>query len=97
MCFRETTPGVPSSLVACLHAQIVYVTVGGELTVTSTAAAPTLSNVRFEVINDTFLVLDVPDLTMTGIYKSVRVGLDRLFLNCQLMSCFPLFFAAEQQ
>lgn len=30
-----------------------------------------LSNVRFEVIGYTNLVLDVPDLTMTGIYQSV--------------------------
>ena len=47
---------------------------GEELTVTSTAAASTMANVRFEVIGYTSLVLDVPDLTMTGIYQSVSGG-----------------------
>lgn len=49
----------------------MYVTGGQDITVTSTAAASMLSNVRFEVIGYTNLVLDVPDLTMTGIYRSV--------------------------
>lgn len=52
--------------------QIVYVTGGGELTITSTAAASTISNVHLEVIGHTSLVLDVPDLTMSGIYQSVN-------------------------
>lgn len=60
-----------SSVLALFHSQIVYVTGGQDLTVTSTAAASTLSNVRFEVGGFTNLVLDVPDLTMTGIYQSV--------------------------
>ena len=54
--------------------QIVYVTGGGELTVTSTAAASAMTNVRFEVIGYTSLALDVPNLTMTGIYQSVSGG-----------------------
>ena len=51
--------------------QIVYVTGGQDVTVTSTAASSTISNVRFEVIGYTGLVVDVPDLTVTGIYQSV--------------------------
>jgi len=54
--------------------QVVYVTGGEELTVTSAAAASTVANVHFEVIGYTSLVLDVPDLTMTGIYQSVSGG-----------------------
>lgn len=45
---------------------------GEELTVTSTAAATTISNVHFEVIGFTSLILDIPDLTVAGIYQSVR-------------------------
>lgn len=60
--------------------QIVYVTGGEDLTITSTAAASTISNVHFEVIGYTNLVLDVPDLTMTGIFQSVSGAHIRSFL-----------------
>ncbi|CAM9959551.1 unnamed protein product [Pylaiella littoralis] len=59
---------------SCDTQLIVYVTGGGELTITSTAAASTISNVHLEVIGHTSLVLDVPDLTMSGIYQSLLGG-----------------------
>lgn len=62
--------------------QIVYVTGGNELTITSTAAASTMSNVHFEVIGYTSLVLDVPDLTMSGIYQSVSENVLVFFFGC---------------
>lgn len=49
----------------------MYVTGGGELTVTSSAASTTIDNARFEVSGFSKLILDVPGLTMTGIYQSV--------------------------
>lgn len=52
--------------------QIIYVTGGQDLTVTSTAPSSVMSNVRFEVSGFSKLVLDIPGLTMAGIYKSVR-------------------------
>ncbi|CAM9648236.1 unnamed protein product [Pylaiella littoralis] len=58
---------------SCDTQLIVYVTGGEELTVTSTAASSTMSNVHLEVIGYTSLVLDVPDLTMSGIFQS-QVG-----------------------
>ena len=45
---------------------------GEELTIESTAASATMENVRIEVVAYTKLILDVPDLTVTGIYQSVR-------------------------
>ncbi|CAM9912938.1 unnamed protein product [Scytosiphon promiscuus] len=55
---------------SCDTQLIVYVTGGEELTVTSTASATTISNVHFEVIGFTSLFLDVPDLTIAGLYQS---------------------------
>lgn len=54
---------------------MIYVTGGKELTVVSTAEAATLENVRLEVVGYSSLTMDVPDLTITGIYKSVRLAL----------------------
>lgn len=54
------------------HCQIIYVTGGEELTIVSTAASATMENVRIEVVAYTKLILDVPDLTVTGIVQSVR-------------------------
>lgn len=78
-------------------AQIVYVTGGQDLTVTSTAAASAVANVHFEVIGFTNLVLDVPDLTMTGIYQSVsgtRIPAFPVFFFVSFCSSFslPFFF-----
>ncbi len=81
----------------CMRGQIVYVTGGEELTVTSSAAASTVSNVHFEVIGYTSLVLDVPDLTVTGIYQSVSVGTYLLF-SCSFVFkpvCLPAHFSVE--
>lgn len=39
----------------------------------STAESATLENVRLEIVGYSSLTMDVPDLTMTGIYQSVRL------------------------
>ncbi|CAB1098144.1 unnamed protein product [Ectocarpus sp. CCAP 1310/34] len=59
---------------SCPTQMIVYVTGGGELTVTSSAASTTIDNARFEVSGFSKLILDVPGLTMTGIYQSQAGG-----------------------
>ncbi|CAM9636886.1 unnamed protein product [Ectocarpus fasciculatus] len=59
---------------SCPTQMIVYVTGGGELTVTSSAASTTINNARFEVSGFSKLILDVPGLTMTGIYQSQAGG-----------------------
>ncbi|CAN0379514.1 unnamed protein product [Pylaiella littoralis] len=55
---------------SCPTQLIIYVTGGQDLTVTSTAPSSVMSNVRFEVSGFSKLVLDIPGLTMAGIYKS---------------------------
>jgi len=57
------------------------------VTVTSTAAASTVSNVRFEVIGYTSLVIDVPDLTMTGIPIGERIPLASVFCTVSYFVC----------
>ncbi|CAM9568983.1 unnamed protein product, partial [Ectocarpus fasciculatus] len=59
---------------SCPTQMIVYVTGGGDLTVTSSAASSTIDNARFEVSGFSKLILDVPGLTMTGIYQSQAGG-----------------------
>lgn len=46
--------------------QLIEVTGGKELTIISTAESAVTSNVRFQVMDSTKLVLDVPDLTITS-------------------------------
>ena len=50
---------------------------GQELTIVSTAESAVTDNVRFEVKGSTKLVLDIPDLTITGIVDSVSRYLAR--------------------
>lgn len=68
---------------------MVYVTGGEELTITSSATSSTISNVHFEVAGYTSLVLDVPDLTMTGINQSVSENVVVLLCLFYAM-CFPI-------
>ena len=57
--------------------QLIEVAGGQELTIVSTAESAVTDNVRFEVKGSTKLVLDVPDLTITGIVDSVSRSLAR--------------------
>eukprot|EP00904_Undaria_pinnatifida_P008962 jgi/Undpi1/5196/HiC_scaffold_2.g00478.m2 len=56
--------------VSCTNHSIIFVTGGGEVTVTSTADTSTFSNIRFEVGGYSNLYFDVPELIMTGIENS---------------------------
>lgn len=56
---------------ALVVSQMVFVTGGGELVMTSEADSITLSKVRFEVLGYTKLILDLPPTTITGFEKSV--------------------------
>lgn len=51
--------------------QLIEVTGGQELTIISTADSAVMSNARFEVRDSSKLILDIPDLTITGVVDSV--------------------------
>lgn len=76
-CFKAFTHALPAPLLTFFDApapfnrQVIEVTGGQELTVVSTADSAVMSNVRFEVRDSTKLVLDIPDLTITGVVDSV--------------------------
>lgn len=65
---------------APFNRQLVEVTGGQQLTIVSTADSLVMSNVRLEVLDSTKLVLDIPDLTITGVIDSV--GKITLFMCC---------------
>lgn len=60
--------------------QVIIVTGGGEFTISSSASSLTMSNIRIEVTGHTALYMDVPELIMTGIDKSVSVAMVASFL-----------------
>lgn len=64
-----------SCIVRSCAAQIVFVTGGGELTLTSSADSYIFSKLRFEVLGYTKLILDLPPATFTGFERSVSAGM----------------------
>jgi len=67
----DTTISAGSALSSLPIPQLIEVNGGQELTIISTAESAVTDNVRLEVRGSTKLVLDVPDLTITGIVDSV--------------------------
>eukprot|EP00752_Nemacystus_decipiens_P018338 g16453.t1 len=55
---------------SCANQSIIFVTGGGEFTISSSASELTMSNIRVEVSGHTSLYMDVPELIMTGIFNS---------------------------
>ena len=68
---KSSKPDSCFRLLVCYPVKIIFVTGGGDVTVTSTADTSTFSNIRFEVGGYSNLYFDVPELTMTGIENSV--------------------------
>lgn len=63
--------------------QLVFVTGGGELSLTSSADSLTFSKIRFEILGHTKLVLDLPPTMVTGFQRSVSTNAGkRLLLKC---------------
>lgn len=60
-----------SRIMRSCAAQIVFVTGGGQLTLTSSADSYIFSKLRFEVLGHTKLILDLPPATFTGFERSV--------------------------
>ncbi|CAM9576041.1 unnamed protein product, partial [Ectocarpus fasciculatus] len=58
----------------CSEQLVVEVVGGQELTIISTAESAVISNARFEVQDSTKLVLDIPDLTITGVTDAPVYG-----------------------
>eukprot|EP00904_Undaria_pinnatifida_P009032 jgi/Undpi1/5259/HiC_scaffold_2.g00540.m1 len=56
--------------VTCANQSIIFVTGGGDLTITSSTDEIVFSNIRFEIGGYSNLYFDVVDLTMTGITSS---------------------------
>lgn len=63
--------------------QLLFVTGGGELSLTSSADSLTFSKVRFEILGHTKLVLDLPSTTVTGFQRSVSTNAGKhLLIKC---------------